>query len=177
MQMRAEIKLYLLLILTIGLTACGGDGMDDLREYVEQTKTRFQGEIDPLPAVAPYQQYWYQVAEMRDPFRTSVSLVKSISIQRSNNGISPNVDRNREELERFTLESLTLVGMLNNEDGRWAIIRAPDSTIYRVRKGNYMGQNHGRILEISETEVKLKEIVADGIGGWIERPNKLTLSQ
>ena len=70
-----------------------------------------------------------------------------------------------------------MVGVMNNNGQNWAIIKAPDNSIYRVRSGNYMGENHGKIQKITEARIDLKEIVADGQGGWITRSNKVTLSE
>ena len=51
-----------------------------------------------------------------------------------------------------------------------------DGLIHRVIPGNYLGQNDGRITDISESEVELVEIISDGIGGYIERDASISLS-
>lgn len=170
-------RLIVLFGCLISLTACSTDQMQDLREFVQETKTKYKGQVEPLPAVVPYESYRYSVAKQRDPFRPSMSLVKSVNMARNANGITPDTRRNREELERYELDSLSMVGIMVNEGEKWAIVRAPDGAIYRVRKGNYMGRNHGKIIKINETKVEIKEIIADGLGGWIERPNKISLAQ
>ncbi|MDH5544866.1 MAG: pilus assembly protein PilP [Gammaproteobacteria bacterium] len=164
------------LALVLTLSSCADEDLSDLQGYVESTKSKYQGTIEPLPAFMPYESYKYHGAQLRDPFKPSVSLVKTISIT-SRNGVSPDAKRAREELEKYALESLTMVGVMHNQGLIWGIIKAPDNTIYRVRKGNYMGHNHGRITRIRDTEIKLQEIVSDGSGGWVERPNTLTLSE
>ena len=158
------------------LTACGESKLNDLEQYIADARTKHQGTIEPLPAITQYETYRYHADQLRDPFKPSVSLVKSISLK-SRNGISPNEKRNKEELEKYALESLSMVGVMHNQGLTWGIIKAPDNSIYRVRKGNYMGLNHGRIAAIKENKIELKEIVSDGLGGWIERPNKIVISE
>lgn len=163
--------------LSLLLTSCGGDNTQDLQDFVKQTQIKYQGVIEPLPQMNHYQSYKYQVDKMRDPFRPATSQLKSLSPVKPNNSIQPNLKRTREELENFTLDSLSMVGVLHNNGERWAIVRSPENTIYRVRKGNYLGRNNGRIISIDETRINLREIVADGLGGWIERANKIILSE
>ena len=159
------------------LTACTQSDVSDLNTFVADVKVKYQGQVEALPVISPYESYHYGVAKQRDPFRPSVSLVKEATIKRSSSGLKPNEVRNKEGLEKYALGSLVMVGIMNNDGQNWAIVKAPDSSIFRVRKGNYMGENHGKILRINESGIELREIVADGRGGWIERKNKLNLSE
>jgi len=165
-------------VLTIlALSACAQSQTDDLEQFVKETKLKFAGQVEPLPPATPYENYEYGAGEKRDPFRSSVSLVKSIAANRVSNGLQPDGSRRHEELELFGLEQLTMVGVLANDGQNWAMVKVPGGTVYKVREGNYMGKNHGKILKIGETKVDLKELVPDGLGGWIERPNILALKQ
>jgi len=40
-----------------------------------------------------------------------------------------------------------------------------------------MGQNYGKIISITDSEIKLREIVPDGQGGWSERVTTVTLNE
>jgi type IV pilus assembly protein PilP len=62
-----------------------------------------------------------------------------------------------------------MVGTLNIDDTLYGLLQTSDGLIHRVVPGNYLGQNDGRITEISESEITLVEIISDGIGGYIER--------
>lgn len=150
--------------------------MNDLNQFALETKQKYLGQVEALPAITPYESYHYQSSGKRDPFKASVSLVKTIALKAKSNGLKPRV-RNKEDLEKFALESLVMVGIMNNNGQNWAIVKAPDSSIFRVKRGNYMGENNGKILKISESKIDLKEIVPDGLGGWIERKNKLSISE
>jgi type IV pilus assembly protein PilP len=97
--------------------------------------------------------------------------------QASGNGIKPDFDRPTEPLEEYPLDSIRMVGTLEQQDNTWALILDTDDTIHRVQTGNYMGQNHGKITRITEFEVELTEIIPDGLGGWVERPAAVAISE
>ena len=165
-------------VLAIFLAACSSNNTEDLRTYVEDIKTRQHAHVDPLPEFAPYETHLYQATGDRDPFTApSASTPKSQVALAANNGISPDFNRAREPLEAEPLDSLRMVGTLERKGNSWALVRMSDSTIHRVKPGNYLGENHGKIVQISESEVELTEIVPDGLGGWMERQAALALSE
>ncbi|HFD80098.1 MAG TPA: pilus assembly protein PilP [Gammaproteobacteria bacterium] len=165
-------------VLAASLTACSGNNTEDLQSYVKQVKSRQHARIDPLPEFAPFETHLYAAAGGRDPFTPPVySAPKSRLAKAGNNGVSPDFNRPREPLESEPLDGLRMVGTLERDHNSWALIRMSDSTIHRVKPGNYMGQNNGKIVRITESEVELTEIVPDGLGGWMERQAKLALSE
>ncbi|KAA3629156.1 MAG: pilus assembly protein PilP [Proteobacteria bacterium] len=163
-------------IVALGLAACESAELNDLREYVAQVKARNPGRIDPLPEVQIYQSHSYSVADLRDPFSKPQTRQQEAERQSASvGGISPDFNRPRELLEEYPLDSLRMVGTLEREQKVWAIVKANDGTIHRVVGGNYMGQNHGKIVRISDNQVELTEIIPDGAGGWQERNAALAL--
>ncbi|MGB5332180.1 MAG: pilus assembly protein PilP [Woeseiaceae bacterium] len=160
------IKHAMILILSAaGLAACGGD-MDDLDQYINQVKAKPGGRIEPLPEITPYEVFMY-VADaqgLRSPFVPDTPQASGAS-----GGTRPDRDRSREYLESFPLDTLSMVGTLNMGDTNYGLVRTADGLIHRVFPGNYMGQNDGRITEVSESAITLVEIISDGIGGYIER--------
>ena len=166
MRASLTIKHGLILILSaIGLAACGGD-MDDLDQYINETKAKPGGRIDPLPEITPYEVFTYiaDAQGLRSPFMPDTPQASS-----SGGGARPDLDRSREYLESFPLDTLGMVGTLYIGDTMYGLVQTADGLIHRVVPGNYMGQNDGRITEISESEIALVEIISDGIGGYIER--------
>ncbi len=160
------IKHAMILVLSaVGLAACGGD-MDDLDQYINEVKAKPGGRIEPLPEITPYEVFMYAADKqgMRSPFVPDTPQASSAS-----GGTRPDRDRSREYLENFPLDTLGMVGTLYMGDTNYGLIRTADGLIHRVVPGNYMGQNDGRITEVSESEVALVEIISDGIGGYIER--------
>jgi type IV pilus assembly protein PilP len=168
--------LLLLLAAPLFLVACSGEQHGDLRTYVKKVKARPGKPIKPLPEIKPYETFVYLDEDRRDPFSQYVEEVRSE--QAADSGIRPDINRKREALEEFPLDSLKYVGTLEKKGILWALISAPDATVYRVQVGNHMGSNYGEILEITETEIKLKEIIPNGAtGGWVDRMASLSLSE
>ena len=148
-----------------GLTACGAD-MDDLDTYINEIKAKPGGRIEPLPEITPYESFTYiaDVDGVRSPFRPDTPQAAS-----STSGIMIDTSRVKEHLETFPLDTLRMVGTLNMNETAYGLVQTSDGLIHRVIPGNYMGQNDGRITEISDSEIKLVEIISDGIGGYVER--------
>jgi len=162
-----------LLLLAAGLSACGGT-MDDLDQYINEVKARPGGRIEPLPEITPYEVFTY-VADaqgLRSPFVPDTPQASA----GAGGGIRPDSDRSREFLEGFPLDTLRMVGTLDIAQTTYGLVQTSDGLIHRVVSGNYMGQNDGRIVGISESEIELVEIISDGIGGYIERDAAISLS-
>ncbi len=165
-------------LLAGSLAACAGNNTEDLRSYVDKVKSRQHARVEPLPEFSPFETHLYQAMGSRDPFTPpTYSTPRSQVAQASNGGISPDFSRPREPLESEPLDGLRMVGTLGRMEDSWALVRMSDSTIHRVKPGNYIGQNHGKIVSITESEVEVTEIVSDGLGGWIERQASLALSE
>jgi type IV pilus assembly protein PilP len=172
----SKLMLPLLVISSVFLTACSGTSdSTDLKRFVEDTLNKPRGRIEPIPVFKPYEFFSYSAAGLRSPFELPVVVDAEVNMQPASD-IRPDLERPREHLEQYALGSLSMVGTLARDDGvLWALIKDGDSSVVRVKEGNYMGQNHGRILSISEYRINLIEIVPNGIGGWIERPRTLAL--
>jgi type IV pilus assembly protein PilP len=161
-----------------GLLACSGNPSADLEEYVRTVKSQQRSSIAPLPEFQPYESFTYQAADLRDPFtEPTFSHARAVSNIPSNNGIKPDFDRAAEPLEEFPLDSLRMVGTLEQREDQWALINDTDGTIHRVQPGNFAGQNHGKITRITDFEIELTEIIPDGIGGWMERQSSIAISE
>lgn len=156
------------------LQGCGG-GMDDLVEKVSSAKAEKSTAIEPIPQMKQYEAFVYEPKGRRDPFT-------AVEPQRNpqgfeNSGIRPDVNRNKEPLEEFPLDSLRMVGTIDAGGKTFALVKAPDGVVHRVTLKDHMGQNYGEITAITEAEVSLTEIINDGFGGWMQRPANLALAQ
>ena len=163
----------LLAVAALGLAACGSD-MDDLDSYINSVKARPGGRIEPLPEITPYEVFTY-VADaegLRSPFVPDTPQAAGPAA----GGASPDPDRPAEFLESFPLDTLRMVGTLDVNETVYGLVQTSDGLIHRVVPGNYMGQNDGRITQITESEIVLVEIISDGIGGYIERDAAIGLS-
>lgn len=157
------------------LGGCSGD-MDDLRQFVQAQRAKKPGSIEPLPQVKPYESFTYKDQDLRSPFVPNTEITQAPSGGGMGSGIHPDINRNKEFLEQFPLDSLRMVGTLTMNDQKYALVRDPNGAVHHVQLGNHLGQNYGRITSISDSEIKLTEIVPDGMGGWIERPAAISIS-
>ena len=175
MDAALKIRNGLILVSALAaLSACGGDN-DDLDQYINEVKSRPGGRIEPLPEIAPYEVFTY-VADaegIRSPF---VPDTPQVAAAGPSGGIGPDPDRSPEFLEGFPLDTLAMVGTLYIGETMYGLVQTSDGLIHRVVPGNYLGQNDGRISNISESEIELVEIISDGIGGYIERDAAISLS-
>ena len=164
------------LSLALGLSGCSSD-ISDLTTFVHNAKTKQKAKIKPLPEIKPHETFRYSAGHLKDPFQASVAK-KSTTVRSSGKGSGPKPleGRAREALEAFPLDALRMVGTLEQQKVRWSLIRTNDGTIHRVKAGNYIGLNHGKIITISDDKLELMEIVPDGLGDWIERPASLKLA-
>ncbi len=154
------------------LTGCSRD-MSDLDQYITETHARKGGRIEPLPQIKPYETFVYSASDLRSPFEPTADDNTDLV---SNSNIRPDQARPREFLEQFPLDTLKMVGTINLAGTHYALVKTADGLLHRVRVGNHMGQSEGRVVEVSDSEIKLIEIISDGLGGYIERPAAVALS-
>jgi type IV pilus assembly protein PilP len=162
-----------LLVLTICLMvfACSEVDYSDLDTFINNSGNGLRGQVDPLPEVKQYRFFTYKAFDISNPFVPR----RNEQAQNVGNGIQPDLNRRKEVLETFPLESLAMVGSLEKDEAIFALIKSPEGTLHRVKAGNYLGQDFGKINEISESEVQVIEVVQDGVNEWTERANTLML--
>lgn len=167
----------MLCILFISLNGCA-EGTSDLEAWVADVKARPQQGVEPLPEVIPYKTFTYNKSDKRDPFDASIFRPKiGHTALKHFSSITPDSNRVPEYLESFPLDTLRMVGTMQQENQTWALIKTPDNTIQRVLSGNYLGQNNGKIISVSDDVVELAEIIPDEFGGWRERSSSIALSE
>jgi len=170
------VKKRLAIAALVALAACSGEEHRDLKQELAQATKDFRGRVDPLPQVKPYEPVPYTAEGQVDPFRperidvAQARLAPSASSAR----VEKERDRPKEPLEAFPLESIQMMGTITMEKETFALVKAGPN-LYRVRKGNYMGQNFGVVTGIDEAGISLKELVQDGGGEWVERTSALQL--
>lgn len=169
----APAKGLVSLALLVGLTGCIKD-TSDLDVYFDTHRNKQAKAIDPIPEIKPYLRYVYPGNE-KDPFDVSMLAPNEVPIVDS--GIKVDTTRVKEFLEGFPLDSLKMVGTVSKDNNLWALIKIPDGGVQSVKTGNYIGQNYGKIVSVSEAELGLMETVSNGLGGYKEQENRLLLDQ
>lgn len=167
----------LVLIALSALAACSLDGShSDLRQKMAAVKHKPRGQIEPIPTFTPYSPFIYSAAALRSPFTRPVLEADQRLVGRRLD-VAPDMNRQRELLESFNFDALTMVGTLSRRRQLWGLIDDGEGGIHRITVGNHMGKNHGRVVNASQSQIDILEIVPDGTGGWIERPRALTLEE
>lgn len=170
--MRTAHSIFLVSLLLAG---CGGEEFQDLRDFVKNAGADMRGKIEPPPDVKPYEPFTYENdTSLPDPFKPRKPDARSSNRAGLN---QPNLDRPKEELEDFPLETLKMVGFLSQRGVNQAVIRSSEGKVYRIKAGNYVGLNFGQVTSVTETEIKIKEMVQDSVGDWTERESSLLLAE
>ena len=158
------------------LTGCLGSGNSDLRQFIETTKASDGLPVEPAPEVPVVEGYTYMAGRegFRSPF---VFAEEELEEEFTDTGIRPDTTRPKEELEAFSLDTLRMVGSLSQAGATFALIQAKDGTVHRVRQGNYMGKNFGRITGVFLDRIELIEIVPDRMGNYVERQAAIALEE
>lgn len=153
-------------------------GTGDLEEWVEDVRNQPVEPIEPIPPVRTPEVVSYEAMDLRDPFQARGGRDEDEEIEAGEgDGLRPDPDRRKEYLEGFPLDTLDMVGTLEIEGELYALIRDNENVVHRVREGNYMGRNHGRIVAVHSNRVELRELVQDGRGGWSERQTRVAMAE
>jgi type IV pilus assembly protein PilP len=162
--------------IAIGLVGCSQDELSDLQTYVTEVKSRKKAGVEPLPTFKTIEPFAFAPAGRRDPFAHVEKKEENAERPRAG-GPQPDLSRTRETLEGFELDSLRMVGTLQLRGGLWGLVKAADGTIHRVRPGNHLGRNYGRIVRIEPGRIDLVELISASPGTWEERQAALDLNE
>ena len=182
------IGLTIVLLAILGVAGCVSGDMSDLEKQVSKIMSKPGGRLEPLPEIKPYEAYVYESGKSgaRNPFKRFYVVEQSLAIEESEGPVDDGLteemrneiqNRNREELERFELDSIKMVGTLQNEDNHWGIVLDPGGIVHRVKTGNYIGLNIGKITSIEEEQIEVREIIKDNSGRYGERKALLPLTE
>ncbi len=166
----------LLAVTLMSLAGCSAD-QTELRDWMAQKEREIKPNVAPLQPPKKFDPQPYAGSEVIDPFSTQkLTVALKQEARQPNSMLSSELNRRKEPLEAFPLDGMNMVGSVNKQGRPFALLRV-DNLLYQVKTGDYLGQNYGRIMRISETEISLREIVQDAAGEWIERPATLQLQE
>jgi type IV pilus assembly protein PilP len=182
------IRLTIVVLAILGIAGCVSGDMSDLEKQVSKIMSKPGGRLEPLPEIKPYEAYVYESGKSmaRNPFKRFYVVEQSLAIEESEGPVDDGLteemrseiqNRNREELEGFELDSIKMVGTLQNEDNNWGIVIDPDGIVHRVKTGNYIGLNIGKITSVQEEQIEVREIMKDNSGRYEERKALLPLTE
>lgn len=165
-----------LLACAIAVSGCSSSGKDaELEAFYKEVEERGKGRIEPLPPFEQVAPFAYQAGGHRSPFEAPVEVIPNRRAELDGRKVRPDATRVKQYLEQYNIGQLAMVGTLEQRGQLYALIRDVEEGVHRVRAGDYMGSDHGRILNINDTAIELVEIVSDGTGGWVERQRQVSL--
>ena len=162
----------LLLACLVLLTGCSQDQYSDLREFMATTGSTVQPALEPLPEVKPQTTFIYEPDDSPDPFQP-----RSLKQAKGGGEFQPDLNRPKGPLEQFPLDGLRMVGTISKDNQQFTLVRTPVNTLFRVKKGDYLGLNFGLVIGISDVSIELRETVQDGVGDWTETKATLDLQE
>jgi type IV pilus assembly protein PilP len=159
-----------LLLSTLALAACGG-GQADLMEYIDKTKAKPGGRIEPLPQIKPYETFTYEADNLRSPFVPDRPAGRGGVA-----GPRPDNARPKEYLEQFPIDTLAMAGTISQGSTTYGLVQTQDGLLHKVRPGNFIGQYDGRVVGVTSAEIQIEELVPDGLGGFYKRTAAIALN-
>lgn len=162
-----------------GLSLLGGCSSheQELQEWMDQERAQARPTVQPISPPQKFDPQRYEVLETVEPFSTEkLTVVLRQESAEPNSAVAAELNRRKEPLEAYPLDSMTMVGSVTRKGARYALLKV-DNLLYQVKVGDYLGQNYGKIMKLTETEIALREIVQDASGEWIERPAALQLQE
>ncbi len=165
-----------LLVSALALLASGcGQDRSDLEAFAAKVRSRPSAPIEPIPEIKSYTPYTYRAQDRREPFTPTIDTREAVA--QSTSDLRPDMTRALEPLEAFPLDGLRMVGTITARGVPYALLHAPDGVIYRVTRGNHLGQNYGEIVAVTDTGLEITEIVPDGMGGYRKRSASIAPSR
>lgn len=178
MSMTSEgcLRLLAAALATTVLYGCGGE-QEELSEWMKQQAREVKPNVQPLTPPKKFDPQAYAALAGVEPFSTQkLTVALKQEARQPNSLLAGEINRRKEPLEAYPLDSMTMVGSVTRAGRPYALLRV-DNLLYQVKQGDYLGQNYGKITRISETDIALREIVQDAAGEWIERSSALQLQE
>jgi len=170
------VKKIILLLMSLGmLQGCERD-ISGTQQFVAGVKLSKGIAIEPMPQPRPFEHFEYGASFLRSPFVAPQQELTIDALSQSRDCLQPDVERSKSLLEAYALDNLTMRGSLGDSAELWALVQTLDGDVYKVKKGHYLGLFHGKILQVTEQQIELVEIVPDGSGCWVERSNSISLN-
>jgi type IV pilus assembly protein PilP len=175
--MMAHITRLLLLGAAFALAGCSDSDVKEVRSWMAQVKKETKVSVTPLSEPKTFIPYAYSLRDEIDPFNQNKLLAElARQAAKTDNRLKPDMERRKELLEAFPLDTMTMVGLVQKSGINYALVQI-DRNVYQVKNGQRLGQNYGIVTAVSDTAINIKEVVQDAGGEWVERMSKLELQE
>ncbi len=174
------LRLALAVLAAFMLAACGPSGQEEMQAWMERQRASLHPRIEPIAEPRPFEPQAYTQAVAVDPFspqKLALALRRDANLAAATSAlVAPEIKRRKEPLEGYPLDAMSMVGSLIKQGRPIALIKV-DNQLHQVAVGQYLGQNYGRVQRVTENEVRIRELVQDPSGTWVERPATLQLQE
>lgn len=162
------------------LAACSSGEPEDVRQWMKESSKDMRGKVPDLPQLKLLPILAYEPGDLASPFVPEKLFADDAIAKKAAQENTPNaVNPDAYPLTRVPIESIRLLGTLMIGKQLTALVTAERDVPRRVRVGDYLGQNQGRITSITPSNsqgdgtVTVVEKIFDK-GAWVERETKIS---
>lgn len=167
----------LVLACALLLSGCGDSDVREVRDWMAQVQKDTKPSVKPLSPPKEFVPFAYNARDAVDPFSAQKLLVElAKAAETSNNPNRPDMNRPKELLESYPLDTMKMVGSLQKSGIVYALLQI-DKNVYQVKSGMRLGQNFGLVTRVTENAIDIREVVQDAGGDWVERMARLELQE
>jgi type IV pilus assembly protein PilP len=157
------------------LAGCGDSDVKEVRDWMDQVKRDTRPSVKPLAEPKDFIPFAYADKELVDPFSPNKLLSELAKVAESSRDPNkPDLQRPRELLENYPLDTMRMVGTMQKGGVNYALLQI-DRTVHQVRAGQRIGPNFGIVTRVGDDAINIREVVQDAAGEWVERMAKLEL--
>ncbi|KAA1158839.1 pilus assembly protein PilP [Pseudoalteromonas fuliginea] len=161
-------------IVALLLSGCNNDTSEQ-KEFIDQVKASTTARVEAIPELTKFEHFEYNAGQLRSPFVAPQPEIIQNKLTQVKNCLHPDPERQRETLEKYPLDNLSMKGTIGSSGQAWALITATDDTLHRITVGNYLGSYDGKVQSVNNDYIELIELIPDGSGCWKERLTKLEM--
>lgn len=174
--LRAALIMLVSVFFTIGVVFAAPK---DLVSYVEKALAQTKaGDIPPLPDLTIAGVKPMDINVLRNPFDMPVKLLAKdgVSVVAHSKQDEPDLVRRKTALEQVPLGDLKFSGVIEQAGQFWAIMtNVKNQHVSMVQNGDYLGQDYGRIVEITARHMKIDQRKQKEGGAWYKETTYLNL--
>ncbi|MFL6675404.1 MAG: pilus assembly protein PilP [Massilia sp.] len=170
-------RIHALALAALLLGGCSDSDVKEVRDWMAQVEKTTTPGVKPLPEPKEFIPYAYNAGQAVDPFSPNKLLVElAKAAEASNSPFKPDMQRPREVLENYPLDTMRMVAAMQKGGISYALLQI-DRNVYQVKVGQRVGQNFGTVTRVTDSAVEIRETVQDAAGEWVERKSRLELQQ
>ncbi len=163
------------IFICIALVGCRAND-EPIAPLLKDIRAKSTAKVDALPDEFLYSPLPFQITHKRQPF-SRPQPTRVVAAAQTNDCWQPDLSRSPQSLEQFPLDTLAVKGVIGDSNARWALVQTPEGQLEKIRAGQFIGLNRGRVRQVSSFGIEVQESLPDGLGCWQQRSLKLAVNQ